>query len=729
VKIRTIFLCFIALSWIVAASVPAEEAQARPKIGLALAGGGAKGVAHVGVLRVLEELNVPVDYIGGTSMGAIIGGLYASGMSADELEEVLLEIDWADTLEDQTPRKDLAFRRKEDQRRYLMGLELGIKKSGMVWPTGLKTGQKLYFMLQTLTLPVADVHDFDQLPTPFRAVATDIHTGEAVVLDQGNLATAMRASMAIPTAFTPVVLDGRLLVDGGLSNNVPVDVVRDMGADIVIAVDVGAPLTDRQVESMIQVYQQTMRFLTRRNMEPQLAAADLVITPPGVAQYGTLQFKASEKILATGIEGAREQEEILRQWAVSPEEFQRLQEARVLEPLPAATIDFIGVEGNRRVDERIIRNKIRQQPGDPLDIDAVEKDIRLVYGLGDFKQVSYTLEEEGDDFGLVIQTEEKPWGPNYLHFGLELATDFAGEFDASFLINMTNTRLNSRGAELRTDLLLGRRRGIISEFYQPLDYKGRWFIAPRLVWGARPYQLFQNLQSIAEFDVTDVHGAVDLGYQFGKYGEARIGLVRGRSDVALKTGSLPEEEVNPEGKHDVGALETRVIIDRVDHPYFPRNGYLFRGLSFYSSETLGADDEYHRLESDLGLWWTWNKKNTFLATLQGGWSPGGDLPVYDLFGIGGFFSLSGFEANQIPGQYFGVGRLGYFRQIGAKRFLGGWFEAGNAWLDRDQVGFEDLIYTGTVFLGMDTTIGPVYVAYGYADTGNSKFYLFVGRTI
>ena len=431
----------------------------------------------------------------------------------------------------------------------------------------------------------------------------------------------------------------------------------------------------------------------------------------------------------TGVEGARQQEQILRQWAVSPEEFQRHQAARALEPLPATTIDFIRVEGNKRVDERIIRHKIRQQPGDPLEIADVEKDVRLVYGLGDFKQVSYTLIEEDDEFGLVIQTEEKPWGPNYLHFGLELATDLNGEFDASFLLNMTNTRLNSRGAELRTDLLLGRRRGIISEFYQPLDYKGRWFIAPRLSWGARPYRLFRDLQAIADFDVTTYQGAVDLGYQFGKYGEARIGLVRGRSDVELKTGSLPEGESSPDGKFDIGALETRVIIDRLDHAYFPRRGYIFRGLSVYSDERLGADDEYHRLESDLGGWWTWNKRNTIMASIQGGWSPGGELPIYDLFGIGGFFSLSGFEENQILGQYFGVGRLGYWRQIGDKRFLGGWFEAGNAWLTREEVDLNDLIYTGTVFLGMDTMVGPVYVAYGYADTGHSKFYLFVGRTI
>ncbi|TNF74658.1 MAG: patatin [Acidobacteria bacterium] len=719
-RTNSIVICFITLALLVPAMGAAEKDQERPKIGLALAGGGAKGVAHVGVLQVLEELNVPIDYIGGTSMGAIIAGLYASGLSPDEMEEVLLEIDWIDTLEDQTQRKDLAFRRKEEQRRYAMNLQLGIKKSGIVWPTGLKTGQKLYFMLQSLTLPVADVEDFDRLPTPFRAVATDIHTGEAVVLGHGNLATAMRASMAIPTVFTPVSLDGRLLVDGGLSNNVPVDVVREMGADIVIAVDVGAPLTDRQVESMIQVYQQTMRFLTRRNMEPQLAAADLVITPPGVAQYGTLQFGASKKILQTGVEGAWENEEALRELAVSPEEYQRHTEARAVGPLPTGTIDYIDIEGNRRVDERIIRNKIRQQPGDPLDLDALEKDIRLVFGLGDFKQVSYWLAEEGDNYGLVIQTEEKPWGPSYLHFGLELSSDLSGEFDASILINMTG--------ELRTDLLLGRRRGILSELYQPLDFKGRWFIAPRLLWDARPRRLFQDLRAVAEFDIGTFSGAVDLGYQFGKYGEARIGLVRGRSDVKLKTGTIPPDATDEVGDFDIGALETRIIIDRLDHPFFPRQGYFFRGESFYSRESLGADNDYHRVEGDLASWWTWNRRNTIFASVQGGWSPGEELPVYDLFAIGGFFSLSGFEEEQIQGQYFGVGRLGYYRELGSKKYLGGWFEAGNAWSDRDEVDLDDLIYTATAFVGMDTTIGPVYLAYGYADTGNGKVYLFIGRT-
>ena len=240
----------------------------RPKIGLALGGGGAKGGAHVGVLKVLEELNIPVDYIAGTSIGGIVGGLYASGMTADELELAIANIDWNEALRDKPPRRDLSFRKKEENARYLLDLELGLGRGGVKWPSGFVSGQNLFFLLQSLTLNVADVTDFHQLPIPFECVATDVGSGEMVVLDSGYLATALRATMAIPGAFAPVRIDDQLLVDGGLVNNLPVDVVREMGADIVIAVDLGEDLSAREVgASMIQIYQQTMRMLTRPNVK------------------------------------------------------------------------------------------------------------------------------------------------------------------------------------------------------------------------------------------------------------------------------------------------------------------------------------------------------------------------------------------------------------------------------------------------------------------------------
>jgi len=253
-------------------AMPAWAAD-RPKIGLALGGGGARGCAHVGVLRVLDKMHIPIDYIAGTSMGAVVGGLYASGLSVDEIERALVTTDWNDALADRTRYRELTFRRKDDENRYLTSFDAGLHGIRLALPSGLRSAQKLRFLLQSYLIPVAGVHDFSKLPIPFKAVASDIETGDAVVLDHGDLAAAIRASMSIPGVFSPMEMDGHLLVDGGITDNIPVDVARGMGADIVIAVDVGSPLLKReQLGSMVAVTNQVLTILTRRNMAPQIAA-------------------------------------------------------------------------------------------------------------------------------------------------------------------------------------------------------------------------------------------------------------------------------------------------------------------------------------------------------------------------------------------------------------------------------------------------------------------------
>jgi NTE family protein len=443
--------------WLLGGLASAEAPPERPKIGLALGGGGAKGGAHVGVLKVMEELNIPVDYVAGTSIGAIVGGLYASGMTADEMADALNSIDWDDVMRDEPPRKDLNFRRKEDDQRYRVKLQLGLKDWKVQWPAGVMTGQKLYFMLQALTIQVADVENFDRLPIPFRCVATDIQTGDPVVLGRGNLANAMRASMAIPVAFTPVELDGRTLVDGGITNNIPVDVVREMGADIVIAIDLGAPLTSRQVKSLLEIRSQMMRMLIRKNMEPQLENADLVINPE-VSQYGTLDFSRIDENMKLGAEAAEAKRPELAKLAIAPEDYEkhrtRQRESRGETP----TIDAIEFKGNQRVDDRIINHKVRLQAGDRFDFESLFDDISRIYGLGDFSQVFFAVREAGDGrVVLTIDMVEKPWGPNYLHFGLSASSDLQGDNRLAALVNLTNTRLNSLGAEVRSDFQLGTR--------------------------------------------------------------------------------------------------------------------------------------------------------------------------------------------------------------------------------------------------------------------------------
>ncbi|MEJ2084144.1 MAG: patatin-like phospholipase family protein [Acidobacteriota bacterium] len=740
---------------------PAADDLGRPKIGLALGGGGAKGGAHLGVLKVLEELDIPVDYIAGTSIGAIMGGLYASGMTADQLRDAVEHIDWVEALQDKPPRRDRTFRRKEDDLRYLIDLELGIGKGGLKWPAGLVSGQNLFFLLQALSLPVAQINNFDRLPIPFRAVATNIEDGSMVVLRSGNLASAMRASMAIPGFFAPVELDGVLLVDGGMVNNLPVDVVRAMGADIVIAVDLGKDLESRDIHrSLTQVLQQTMRMLTRPNVAPRLADADLVIAPD-VARFGTMGFNSMEQIVEIGYETADAMRDQLAVYSADPEYYAKLRSSQLPPSERSVKIDFIDYEGNHRVDDRVVAHQIRLDEGsemglqmvgadfrrilgtqtkrqakesrenlggEEVDLSTLSADMRRLYGLGDFELVDFTFEDRDDETGLVIHMREKPWGPNYLHFGLELATDLDGETRLGFLVNMTKTRINPRGAEWRNELLIGTDSGILSEFYQPLDFAGKFFVAPRINYrNSRPKLWIDNVQ-VAELGVDILEGGFDLGYQWNIFGEVRVGVTRGNADVRVETGTIPiagEPEFNP-SSIDTGGLRLLARADRLDSTVIPRRGGASNLSIFRSLESLGAESTYTKVEFSGSRFLTRGRNTGFVAG-RVGWSPGDNLPAYDAFALGGFGSLSGFADNQLLGQSVGVGRLGYYRRMFGTWYLGGWAEAGNVWQSVDDASFDSLIWTGTAILAKDSSVGPIYVAYGWAEGGFSKLYFILGR--
>ena len=750
-------LCVLAAANPVSAR--AEESD-RPKIGLALGGGGAKGGAHVGVIKVLEEMNVPIDYIAGTSIGAIVGGLYASGMTSDELAEALATIDWAEALQDKPPRRDLTFRRKEEDARYLFDLEVGIGKGGLKWPPGFVSGQNLFFLLQSLTLGVAGVDDFDDLSIPFRAVATDVGSGEMVVLDHGYLATAMRASMAIPAFFSPVELEGRLLVDGGMVNNLPVDVAFDMGADIVIAVDLGAALADRAVgASVVQIYQQTIRMLTRPNVDSRLEMADLVINP-GVSGYGTMDFAKIVEIMEKGYETASEIRDEMARFSVAPEEFQEHRQAQIPPPPEPITIDFVDFVGNKRVDDRVIQRQIRLEAGsqltlqmfgddlsellgtgsnrderrkkqltgeEPLDLRALFEDLRRIYGLGEFEQVDFGFEDRGEEHGVVIRIKEKSWGPNYLHFGLEIATEGSGDTLLQFLVNLTKTTLNARGAEWRNDLLIGNDRGVFTEFYQPLDFGGRFFVAPRIDFDAGRIKFFEDGNSLAEFDSSDLTFGFDFGYQAGTYAEVRLGALGGNGRASLETGSVPPDLEEDLEDFNFGGARLLVRADRLDSVVIPRKGWASEFRVFESMEGLGADDEYTKLYFR-GQKFVSRGKHTGFVVGEGGWGTG-DLPIYDQFTLGGFTSMSGYQDNELRGQYLGLGRLGYYYRLFKSWYFGGWAETGNAWRADEAIGFDNLRYSGTVILAKSTAIGPLYVAYAVADEGRDKFYFILGRTL
>ena len=754
---------FVTASLVASQPVQAQEkAQTRPKIGLALGGGGAKGGAHVGVLRLLEELNIPVDYIAGTSIGGIVGGLYATGMTSEQLADTIANIDWNEALRDKPPRRDLSFRKKEENARYLLDLELGIGKGGVKWPSGFISGQNLFFLLQSMTLNVADVTDFHKLPIPFECVSTDVGTGGMVVLDSGYMATALRATMAIPGVFAPVEIDGRLLIDGGLVNNLPVDVAQKMGADIVIAVDLGEDLSSRQVgASMIQIYQQTMRMLTRPNVSSRLEMADLVINP-GVSGFGTMAFGDIVEIMDQGYESASEMKDELSKYSIDPEAY-KAHRARQMRVAPdPITVDFVEFEGNERVDDRIVENEILLQPGtkisfemeaddisnifesrnrrekriakqmaegDPVGLRSIFLDLRRLYGLGDFETVDFRFDNRGDDMGVVIAMREKPWGPNYMHFGLEINTDLAGSTSFELLLNLTKTRMNRLGAEWRNDLILGSDRLIFSEFYQPLDFHGDWFVAPRLAFGDERIRFFEDGESVAELNVGGITAGIDLGRQFNRMAEMRLGIEAGREDVTIETGTLPPDFPEDVDLSNIKTGGVRLLSrwDNLDNINVPREGIFGFLRAFQSVEGVGAQSTYLKIGTQSEGFWS-RGKHTGTLGVELGWSDG-NLPVFDTFTLGGLGSLGGYVNNELRGQYVGVGRLGYYHQTFKTWFLGGWLEAGNVFQDTSEFSSSNLIYTGTAILAKDTKFGPIYLAYGYADTGKSRLYIQLGRVV
>ncbi|KTC33359.1 hypothetical protein AO265_16100, partial [Pseudomonas sp. ABAC61] len=453
----------------------------RPKIGLVLSGGAARGLAHVGVLKALEEQGIRIDAIAGTSMGAVIGGLYASGYQIDELEKLALGIDWKQALSDAPPREDVPFRRKQDDRDFLVKQKLSFRDDGSLGlPLGVIQGQNLALLLESKLAHASDTRDFDQLPIPFRAVATDIATGEKVVFRKGHLPQVIRASMSIPAVFAPVELDGRLLVDGGMTDNIPLDVAREMGVDIAIVVDIGTPLRSRQqLNTVVDVLTQSITLMTRRNSEEQLAALHKgdVLIQPALSAFGVTDFGRAQEIIDAGYRATRILDARLaplRREHPQPAQLTAARQPSQRTPI----INRIKVENDSKVSDDVIRYYIRQHIGEPLDLGRLETDMGTLYGLDFFEQVQYRVIHKGQDNTLVISARGKRSGTDYLRLGLSLSDDLRGDSAFNIGASYRMNGINSLGAEWLTRLQIGDRQELYSEFYQPLDAGSRYFVAP-----------------------------------------------------------------------------------------------------------------------------------------------------------------------------------------------------------------------------------------------------------
>jgi NTE family protein len=716
------------------AAIP-PDAPRRPRVGLALAGGGARGGALVGVLQVLEELRIPVDYVAGTSIGSIVGGLYAIGMPPERMAEELRTIDWEDALSDDPSRKDRDYRRKEDDPLYLINVELGLSKGKLVVPTGLVAGQKLGWHIRRLTWPASSVKSFDRLPIPYRAVAADIETGEAVVLGSGDLARALRASMAIPGFFSAVEWEGRLLVDGGVARNLPIDVVRKMGAEVVIAVDISTPLAKRDdIKGFLGVLGQTSGFLTRLNVEQQigtLRGRDVLVAPDleGIATLGFPQFGEA---IERGVVAGRAAAERLRELSVSEEEYAAWKAARP--PLFTDEVPEVAelrVETAGRVDADIVSHRVSVRPG-PVDWDALYESLQNVYALGDYETVDFQIEGPKERRVLTIAPRPAVAAPVRVRMGLTFGTEFSSESMFGLRVGVDRTRLNRLRGDWKTRVEVGRRTAISTELYQPLDTRQRFFVAPNAGWERVPRDIFIDDVVFAKY--FDARGWVrlDTGWSFGALGEVRLGLLRDWNRFTEEIGSPALGDA--EGDRAGGVLLAR--FDQVDNVRLPRSGWAARAEVGVYGELLGGDDSYNKISvsamsaRSFGEW-----------TVHGGFEVaapfgGTRLPYYDINWLGGFTRLSGLRTGQLYGQYAGLARVGTRYRVsklpslvGSGVFVGATLETGNTWFRTEDIKPSSLIWAGSLYGAADTILGPLYVGWGIAERGNNTFFLALGIPI
>jgi len=703
----------------------------RPRIGLVLSGGGARGAAHIGVLKVLEELRIPIDIVTGTSMGAITGGLYAYGYSPTTLEDTLISIDWDDLFQDSPSRDQRSVRRKRDDFNYLIKLEAGFKNGAVTIPTGLIQGQKLDLLLGSLMPGAPD--NFDELPVPFRAVAQDIENGEAVAIGRGDIVSAMRASMSIPGVFTPVEHDGRLLVDGGFANNLPVRLAREMGADILIVVDLGGyQLTRDKLNSPLSVLNQNMGFMIQRNTTQQLEALTDkdILLQPDLKGYSSTDFWRIAEMIKQGVAAAKSNTSKLIPYSMASDTYQtRLKRLRSKKPA-ARIINEIIIKSNSKLSPDVIRSYFSIQPGEILNVDSLEKDIQKLYGLNIFERINYEIMHLDYQTVLTIHVRKKTWGPNYIRFGLNLESDFAGSSTYNAATSITSSPLNSYGGELQTQLQVGSDQFISTEFYQPFDKMQNYFASTQAMYSELHFAKYENGEQLSDYKSSSATLRLAIGRNFNNRAQLSVGLIKGKGDTDILIGSRPATEQD----FYIGARYINFIYDELDNVNFPKHGMLSNITWVNSRESLGADVNQDSLTIN-ALWAeTWSR-NTFVFWTGLAGVVNSDTPAADTFALGGFLNLSGYKKQQLTGRYAGIARLIYLNKIGGDEsffdtpfYAGASLETGNTWNFKDDINSASLNTAGSLVVAFDTPVGPLYLAKGFASGGKSAYYFFLGRS-
>jgi NTE family protein len=740
----------LILVFLVACPLLAMASQgARPKIALVLSGGGAKGSAHIGILKVLEQKRIPVDIIVGTSMGSYVAGMYAMGLSAEEVERTTLAIDWNKGYQDKVARDELSLRKKQQSEQYQLRTDIGVNGDSVQFPDGFFQGQSMASLLRAATSNLPVQQSFDDLPIPYRAVATDMETVTPFVLESGSLAKAMQASMSIPGALKPVEWEGHILADGGTVNNMPVDVAKAMGADVVIAVDISARLRTREsLKSGLAMIDQLTTYMTQVGTDKQKALMgpeDILLTPE-FGNMGIADFSLMPEGIKIGEAAADKASLQLDRLSLTKEQYnayrnQKLSRRAERSGQPAYFIDKVEIINKSRLSDETVRAMLKVRPDKVQTNESLEAGIRRLYALESFDRITYEVEERDGENVLVVDASEKNWGPGYFNFQFGFSDDFESSSNYNVGMSYTLTNVNDWGAEWLTEASLGTAKHFKTDFYTPLEPSQTFYSEASLAYDQTQRSLFNPDPADPLFTYLDTEYSffsADLAVGWNRQPWSRLSM-----GLEGQMGSIDIKNIKDlQGDATAWGPYARFEHDTLDSSYFPYQGVKWDVKMGYSHVNLEGNGGI--LDSRSEGWnyhlsmvkpWSWDRHSLNLILEGGGSGSEEAIPLY-IQDLGGLFRMSGFQRYQLSGRYSLFGGLRYIYRVadndfGALRaplYLGGSLEQGGVWDKGADISIESSFTAGSVYVGVESFLGPIFLGYGMAEGGNNMFYLQLGST-
>ena len=749
------------------ANKPDEHAKGykRPRIGLVLSGGGARGGAHLGVIKAFERHQIPIDAIVGTSMGSFVGGLYAAGMSSSEIERALTTMDWTKVITFDYDRTQIPFRRKKMQRIFPGNAMVGINKDNeIVLGTGLFKRQMMLKYLKEATYHVKNIEHFDDLRIPYRAVASRLEDGATVVLRDGSLAESIYSSIAIPGGFDPITINGEVLVDGGVADNLPLDVMREeMNVDYIVVVDISTPYDEHaKFDNYLAVMGQLSNILMRKNVEDTIKSMEgrdnEILIIPDLTGYTPLDADKYPEIIAIGEAKAEEvyNSDLSQLSLYEKEYYQYLADRPKPKRYVSPIINKIELDNDTYLNNKEILSHLHVTLGEPLDHKQLDKDIESIYNLMVFDDVGYKIVEENGINTLRIITTPS-WDVNgQIKFAIGFEDNFDGHSDYSVKMEYRSFGLNSYAGEWRTRVAFGKQNLLYTEIYQPIDPYGNFYVRPALFYNneklyVTPELLLGGVVS-SDLDESAIIQAKEYGGGFGLgvnitndlrvEGGSILKRVSPSADMLIADSTFTTLDfINVSPEADVFNIYADLEYDSLDNAFFPRSGHRAEFRYLYTNQFSDLEAKFSQYFVDIAGAYTFGR-HTFSPRLEFGrtvdaTSLENSQDFSNYYTLGGLFNLSGLPTNAISGNNSAFAALIYryrlteddfFGSLSMPLYTGVSIESGSAWYGTNNFSTDRLLYAGSAYVAADTIIGPFYLGVGSTEFDYYSVYISLGQS-